>query len=157
MFDHPLHPMIVHFPIALLMASVLFDAVSHFLKRDSLQDGALWLLGLGLLGGIAASIAGSVAEEAAEKAGIAESLIETHESLAFVTMGIFGVLFLWRLFLRNQFNGRLLAIYLLVAAIGVGTLSATGYYGGDLVYEHGAGVNVVSHGTPIVARNHGDH
>ncbi len=148
--------MIVHFPIALLFTSVLFDAVNHFFKRDSLREGALWLLGLGLLGGVAASIAGSVAEEAAEKAGIAESLIETHESLAFVTMGIFGVLFLWRLFLRNQVTGKLLAMYLFVAAIGVGTLSATGYYGGDLVYEHGAGVNVVSQGITTVASNHHD-
>ena len=157
MFDHPLHPMIVHFPIALLITSVLFDAASHLFKRDSLRDGAMWLLILGLLGGLGAAISGDWAEEAAEKAGIAESLIETHESLAFITMGLFGVLLLWRLFLRNQFTGRLLAIYLLVAAIGVGTLSATGYYGGDLVYEHGAGVNLVSHGTPAVAKNHDDH
>ena len=149
--------MIVHFPIALLTTSVLFDAISHFFKRDSLRDGALWLLGLGLLGGVAASIAGSMAEEAAEKAGIAESLIETHESLAFVAMSIFGLLFLWRIFLRNQFTGRLLAIYLFAAAIGVGTLSATGYYGGDLVYEHGAGVNGVSHGATGGASKHGDH
>ena len=156
MLDHPLHPMIVHFPIALLLTSVLFDAASHIFKRESLRDGALWLLVLGLLGGIAASIAGSFAEEAAEKTGIAESLIETHESLAFVTLGIFGVLFLWRIFMRNQLSGQLLAIYLLVATIGVGTLSATGYYGGDLVYEHGAGVNVVSHGTSAVASNHQD-
>jgi uncharacterized membrane protein len=157
MFGHPLHPMIVHFPIALLLTSVLFDAISNFFKRDSLREGALWLLGLGLLGGVAASIAGSMAEEAAEKAGIAESLIETHESLAFVTMGIFGLLFLWRLFLRKQFAGRLLAIYLLGATIGVGTLSATGYYGGDLVYEHGAGVNVASHGTPTIATKQDDN
>ena len=154
MLDHPLHPMIVHFPIALLITSVLFDAASHIFKRESLRDGALWLLVLGLIGGIAAAIAGDWAEEAAEKAGIAESLIKTHESLAFVTLGIFGVLFLWRIFMRNQFSGQLLAIYLLVATIGVGTLSATGYYGGDLVYKHGAGVNVVSHGTLAVASNH---
>ena len=156
MLDHPLHPMIVHFPIALLITSVLFDAASHIFKREALRDGALWLLVLGLIGGIAAAIAGDWAEEAAEKAGIAESLIETHESLAFVTLGIFGVLFLWRIFMRNQFSGQLLAIYLLVATIGVGTLSATGYYGGDLVYEHGAGVNVVSHGRPTVVSNHHD-
>lgn len=151
MFDHPLHPMIVHFPIALLITSVLFDAASHIFKRDSLRDGALWLLILGLVGGIAATIAGDWAEEAAEKAGIAESLIETHETLAFITMGIFGLLFLWRLFLRNQFTGQLLAMYLLIATVGIGTLTATGYYGGDLVYEQGAGVNVVSQGPSTVA------
>ena len=156
MFDHPLHPMIVHFPIALLMTSVLFDAASQMFKRESLRDGALWLLTLGLLGGIAASLSGSVAEEAAEKAGIAESLIETHESLAFATLAIFSLLFVWRLYLRNQFTRQTLAIYLLVAIAGIGTLSATGYYGGDLVYEQGAGVKGVVHQTPIVNRPYFD-
>lgn len=33
--------------------------------------------------------------------------------------------------------------YFLVAAIGLGTLSATGHFGGDLVYEHGAGVATI--------------
>ena len=156
MFDHPLHPMIVHFPIALLITSVLFDAASHMFTRDSLRDGALWLLILGLMGGIAASIAGDWAEEAAEKAGIAESLIETHESLAFATLAIFGLLFVWRLYLRNQFTRHTLAIYLLVATVGIGTLSATGYYGGDLVYEQGAGVKGVVHKTPVVNRPYFD-
>ena len=156
MFDHPLHPMIVHFPIALLMTSVLFDAASQMFKRESLRDGALWLLALGILGGIAASLTGSVAEEAAEKAGIAESLIETHESLAFATLAIFSLLFVWRLYLRNQFTRQTLAIYLLVAIAGIGTLSATGYYGGDLVYEQGAGVKGVVHQTPIVNRPYFD-
>jgi hypothetical protein len=36
--------------------------------------------------------------------------------------------------------------YFLIAAIGLGTLSATGHYGGDLVYEQGAGV-AMSHKT----------
>jgi len=156
MLDHPLYPMIVHFPIALLMTSVLFDAASQVFKRESLREGALWLLVLGLIGGALASIAGDFAEEAAEHAGIAESLIETHETLAFITMGIFGVLLVWRLFLRNHFTPHFLTIYLLVATIGVGTLGATGYYGGDMVYEHGAGVSVVTHGTSTVA-NHHDH
>lgn len=87
-----LHPMLVHFPIALLFASVLFDVASTALTRDSLREAALWLLGLGLLGGIVAAIAGGQAEGAAEKAGVAESLIETHETLAYLTLGIMAVL-----------------------------------------------------------------
>ncbi len=139
MFELRLHPMFVHFPIALLFTSVLFDAAGAWFKRENFREGALWLLILGLLGGVAAAIAGNWAEEAAEKAGIAESMIETHETLAFVTLGIFGILLLGRLVLRNQFTWKTLAPYFLIAAIGLGTLSATGHYGGDLVYEHGAG------------------
>ena len=149
----PLHPMLVHFPIALLFTSVLFDAGGAWFKRDSFRDGALWLLILGLLGGVAAAIAGDWAEEAAEKAGVAESMIETHETLAFVTLGFFGVLLLGRLVIRNQFTRKTLFPYFLIATIGLGTLSATGHYGGDLVYEQRAGgtisqtagVNVAEH------------
>lgn len=84
--DRLLHPMLVHFPIALLFTSVLFDIVATWFKRETFREGALWLLMIGLTGGIAASVAGGWAEEAAEQAGIAESLIEIHETLAFATI-----------------------------------------------------------------------
>lgn len=138
--DHPLHPILVHFPIALLFTSVLFDTMATWCGKDSFRESALSLLILGLAGGVAAAIAGGWDEEAAEKAGIAESLIENHETLAFVSIGIFAVLLLGRLFLKNQFTVKTLVPYFLIALIGLGTLSATGYLGGDLVYEHGAGV-----------------
>ena len=139
---HPWHPVLVHFPIALLFTSVLFDVIANWQKKDTLREGALWLLVLGLAGGVAATITGGWAEEAAEKAGIAESLMETHETLAFVTLGIFGVLLLGRLFLKNQFSAKTFTSYFLIALMGLGTLGVTGYFGGELVYEYGAGVSV---------------
>lgn len=145
--------MLVHFPIALLFTSVLFDAAGAWLKRDSFREGALWLLVLGLLGGVAAAIAGDWAEEAAEKAGIAESMIETHETLAFVTLGIFGALLLGRLIRQNRFTRKTLVPYFLIATIGLGTLSATGHYGGDLVYKQGAGV-ANTHKAPLHVAGH---
>ncbi|MBA3965397.1 MAG: hypothetical protein H0X47_06440, partial [Nitrospirales bacterium] len=48
-------------------------------------------------------------------------------------LGIFGVRLLGRLGLRNQFTWKTFAPYFLIAAIGLGTLSAMGHYGGDLV------------------------
>ncbi len=137
----PFHPMLVHFPIALLFASVLFDIASAALTRDSLREAAQWLLGLGLLGGIVAAIAGGQAEEAAEKAGVAEALIETHETLAYMTLGIMTVLFLSRLLLRNRFSTKALIAYFMMATVGLIAVSATGHTGGNLVYEHGAGVH----------------
>ena len=141
----PFHPMLVHFPIALLFVSVLFDVASTALTRDSLREAAQWLLGLGLLGGIVAAIAGGQAEEAAEKAGVAEALIETHETLAYMTLGIMTVLFLSRLLLRNRFSTKALIAYFMMATVGLIAVSATGHTGGNLVYEHGAGVHTAQH------------
>lgn len=151
--DFPLHPILVHFPIALLFVSVLFDLLSTGLSRDSFREGALWLLGLGLTGGIAAALAGGMAEDAAEKAGIAESLIERHEALAQATLVIMAVLLLSRLLLRNRFSPHSFAVYLVAAAVGLLTLIATGHTGGDLVYKHGAGVMTAPHATQPIARN----
>ncbi len=139
--DTLLHPMLVHFPIALFITSVLFDVLGVWLKHESLREGALWLLVLGVLTGLAAFASGDLAAEAAEKAGVAESLIETHEHLAGATVGLFGALLVWRLLLRNRFSPRTQIAYLMVAIVGLGLLSATGHYGGSLVYEHGVGVN----------------
>jgi uncharacterized membrane protein len=147
-----LHPMLVHFPIALLFASVLFDVASVTLTRDSLREGACWLLGLGLLGGIAGAITGGQAEDVAEKAGVAKALIETHETLAYVTLGIMAILFLSRLLLRNCFSTRTRAAYLVVEIVGLVAVSATGHTGGNLVYEHGAGVNVAQQPSRPIAQ-----
>ncbi|MEQ1625774.1 MAG: DUF2231 domain-containing protein [Nitrospira sp.] len=154
--DFPLHPILVHFPIALLFVSVFFDLLGTSLSRESFREGALWLLGLGLTGGIAAAIAGRMAEDAAEKAGIAEALIETHETWAHITLVIMAVLLLSRLLLRNRFSTRTFAAYLAVATVGLLTLIATGHTGGDLVYKHGAGVTTAPHASqPIAPSLHG--
>ena len=64
-------------------------------------EGALWFLVLDLLEGVAAAITGDWAEEEAEKARIPKSMSKTRETLAFITLGIFGVPVLGRLLLRN--------------------------------------------------------
>lgn len=132
--------MIVHFPIALLITSVLFELLGRALHRDALRESALWLLGLGLGSGVAAYLSGKQAEEAAEHAGIPEALVETHETLALITLIIFGILFLFRYLQRHNVSDRVLGIYLLIAVVGIGTLSAASHNGGKLVYGHGAGV-----------------
>lgn len=151
--DLLLHPILVHFPIALLFVSVLFDLMGATLSRDSFREGALWLLGLGLIGGVAAAIVGDMAEDAVEKAGIAESLIETHEMWAQITLGIMALLLLSRLLLRNRFSTRTPTVYLVLATMGLIALIATGHTGGNLVYKHGAGVTTAQHPSHPIAQN----
>lgn len=55
---HPIHPMLVHFPIALLFTSVLFDLVFFFTGREEFKKGGFWLLILGWTAGLAAILSG---------------------------------------------------------------------------------------------------
>ncbi len=136
-----LHPMLVHFPIALLFLYVLIETGSVALRRPAWRATSYILLLFGVIGGIAAIGAGWLAEEAAEKSGVPEALIETHEQLGIATLVLFGGLLVWRTLRRRAEPGRATAVATIaIGVLGLVGLSATGYYGGQLVYDFGAGV-----------------
>ncbi len=73
-----IHPMIVHFPIALLIVGFLFDLIGTFVKKDFYSKAGFYLLILGTLGVVAAYFSGDLAgdgisEVGALKAGIRNS------------------------------------------------------------------------------------
>lgn len=89
-----LHPIIVHFPIALLLTSVVLDFVATALRRWNIADVSTWLLGLGVVGALAAGLSGSVSEHAANvaKANVG-NLLSLHQAFAFGTGIVFAGLF----------------------------------------------------------------
>ncbi|MFZ5862467.1 MAG: DUF2231 domain-containing protein [Nitrospirota bacterium] len=147
---HPLHPIIVHFPIALLITAIVLGALELVLKRDALREAATWLLGFGFMGGLVAAATGILAEEAAEEGGVPEGAIETHESLAFAALAVFALLIVIRWLQRKRSIPN--SVFLAIGVIGVVLIALTGYFGGDLVYRYGAGVErpapAATHETP---------
>ena len=137
---HPLHPMAVHFPIALLSASVLFDLLSSRWRQKDMRIVSLYTLILGLAGALIAVLTGAAAEEAVEHSGVPEWVLEIHETLGFTTFWVFaGLLGLraadWFGWIRER---RSLSISLGLGAVAV--LIIASYYGRSLVYDFGAGV-----------------
>ena len=61
-----IHPMVVHFPIALLLSAWLLDVLALITKRPRLHQFALCHLMLGVLGAGAAVLTGLQAEEMAK-------------------------------------------------------------------------------------------
>ena len=146
--SHPLHPILVHFPIALLPTAILFEALGALWGRDFFRPVATWLLGLGLLGGIVATLAGLWNEEAVVAAGVPETAIDRHESLAFLTLAVFTVLLAMRWLRGRRWIPEHPAVFFSIALVGLGLLGATGYFGGDLVYRYGTGVERATPTTP---------
>ncbi|GAB3947826.1 DUF2231 domain-containing protein [Micromonospora vulcania] len=56
---HPVHPMLVMFPVALLVTAVLFDLVDTVGGPDFLGEAAYWNITVGLVGGLLAAAAGA--------------------------------------------------------------------------------------------------
>ena len=57
---HPLHPMLIHFPVAALIALVGSDAAYIYNGDPFWARVGLWLAGVGAIGGWGASIAGLI-------------------------------------------------------------------------------------------------
>lgn len=139
-----LHPMIVHFPIALLIVGFLFDIVGLFSKRESFAQMAFYLLVLGALGVIAAYITGNQAGSGITEEGALKQALETHEEAATLTIWIVSIAAVFRiaLVLLKKFKGVLKMVSLALFLLAVIAIARTGFYGGELVYKHAAGVQL---------------
>ena len=138
--SHPIHPLTVHFPIALLFTSVFFDLLGMITENKNFRQTGFWLLILGLIGGIVAAIFGAWSEEMVEAMGVPEEAVDLHETFAIITLIVFGILLAIRWWIRSRWSVRDRVLYLCVAMLGLLLLGATGFYGGELVYRYGAGV-----------------
>jgi len=78
-FPEPLHPAVVHFPIALLLVGAGVAVLSVFIRRWHLPLFAAVLLTLGAIGAVAATVTGEEEEEKVEHAiPSAEPVLEEH-------------------------------------------------------------------------------
>ena len=139
---HPIHPMLVHFPIALLSATVFFDVLAQRWRREECRIASLYTLILGLAGALAAVASGAMVEEAVEHSGVPEQVLELHESLGFATFWIFAGLLGLRAAIWLEWVQERPLVSLALGVIGVAVLLVASYFGGSLVYEYGAGVMV---------------
>ena len=140
-YDWPrLHAALNDLPIALLLGAVLFDVLALATRRESFRLVSFWTLVLGAVGGVAAVVSGLQAEEDISHGDAVHRVMETHETLGLVTLGIFGLLALWRIVRERRMGNRERAAGVLLALAGAGVLFTTGLYGGKLMFDHAAGV-----------------
>ncbi len=137
---HPIHPMVVHFPIALLLASVLFDGLALRWRREQFRDTSLSLLVLGVLAAGVAVLSGHFADEAIEHSGISKDAIELHEELGFAVFWVFLSLLGLRLAMHWGWVKEQPLLVLAAGLAGGLLMLVASYFGGDLVYRYGAGV-----------------
>lgn len=139
-----LHPMIVHFPIALLIVGFLAEAVSLIIKKEFFSKAGFYLLILGTLGVVAAYFSGDFAGDGITETGTLKQALETHEEAATLTLWLMVGAALVRIafVVLKKYNGVFKAIAFALFLVGVISIARTGFYGGELVYKHAAGVQL---------------
>ncbi len=140
-FSH-IHPMIVHFPIALLIFGFIADLISIIFKKDFFGKAGLYLLIFGTLGVIAAFLSGNIAGDGLTEAGPLKNAIESHQNAALISLWIMAITtFLRIIFIMiKKYDGVFKWIVLILFFSGVLSIARTGYFGGELVFKHAAGV-----------------
>ncbi len=138
-----LHAMAVHFPIALLLVGFLFEVISFFYKKDFFKFSAFYLLLLGTIGTIVSYFAGEAAGDGMEEGTLGKA-IELHEQAATIALWltIITALVYTIIHLLKYRKGWLRIIAVILFAGVIGSIARTGYLGGQLVYKHGAGVEL---------------
>ncbi|BAY65660.1 hypothetical protein NIES22_57670 [Calothrix brevissima NIES-22] len=135
------HPMFVHFPLALLSVGLLFDILGYLLKKSSLSSAGWWCFSLGVLSAIVTVFTGMQAEHTVKVSGEAHEILEKHEHFQITSTVVFVVLWIWRSITREGIP-KFAIIYLVITAIAVGAIIYGSHYGGELVYEYGVGTAV---------------
>ena len=132
--SHPIHPMLVVFPIGLWIFSFISDVVFLLGGNPLWNDIAFYALIGGLTGALLAAVPGlidmfSIADPKAGK------VAWNHMVLNLIVIAIYSL----NLYLRSTLPaGAWFPIAL--SAIGVILLAAAGWLGGELAYVYGVGV-----------------
>ena len=156
-----IHPMLLHFPIALILLPASFDLVAT--QRGQSETGRTTIGTLSILPVVAIAVFaaatfhfGDLALTIAEECGFSSAIAETHESLGEMVMistviyALLRVALWWR---DVRVKGALTAVFPLAAiaasvlVTATATATATAYYGGQLVYD--LGVNLAAVGPAI--------
>ncbi len=138
---HPVHPALVHFPVACWSLATIGDLASLVFHDQRVWFVSGVLLVLGLLAALAAMTAGLFELRKINEESAAMRVAVWHMSLVVIAWGLYG------LSLFTRLNGTALVapdgVAIGLSVLGFLTLCAAGWLGGALVYEHGIGVDAV--------------
>jgi uncharacterized membrane protein len=137
-----IHPMVVHFPIALILAGFLAEVLYLFFKKSTwLSFTGFYLMILGTLGAIVAFASGQIFTFHPEEGEIV-AMFEKHETGAWITLIVMVIATIFRswLVLTKKYEGTMKWISFCLYFIGVAAVSITGFLGGTMVYNFMVGL-----------------
>jgi uncharacterized membrane protein len=137
LFGHPIHPMLIVFPLGLLATAVIFDVLYWATGNGDLATFSYWALPAGLIGGLAAGLFGLIDFLAIPGDTRARRVAIFHGGGNLVVLALFAFSFIARAgspqYLPN-------AAPLVLGLLGVGLALVTAWLGGELVFQLRMGV-----------------
>lgn len=138
LFGHPVHPILVVYPLGLFSAAVIFDVLYLIAGNPIFPPVSFYMIAVGIIGGLLAAVFGFIDWMALPNNSRAKNIGGWHGLGNFVIVAMFAVS--W--FLRNgaiDYVPDTLALILSFAGVALALI--TGWIGGELVYRLSVGVD----------------
>lgn len=136
---HPVHPMIIPFPLALWTTSFLVDVIFYFHRNTSLLLISKFLLAAGCIGAVVAAVPGIIDWLAIRDKKV-KSVANWHARLNIIALIIFAISLYLRMKAGASMVSYSLRIPFLLSFVGVVLIAISGWLGGELSFKHGVGV-----------------
>lgn len=138
LFGHPIHPMLIVFPMGLLATAVIFEVLYSIVRKPVLAIASFYMIVSGVVGGLMAAIFGLIDWLALPRYSRAKRIGAWHGLGNFAIVVLFAVT-AWLRSGKANFAPTRLAT--LLSSVGFGLALITSWIGGELVYRLGVGVD----------------
>lgn len=143
-YPDTIHPIVVHFVIAMVLFAVFCDGIAYFTKNSQLYEVSWWNLAFATVSIFIAVIFGQIEAGLAEPYGGAIAMLDLHTLLGWSLSGLVAGVTAWRYVIRAQNKPRLPIPYMAASLVLVALVIFQTYLGDLLVWVYGL------HTTPVV-------
>jgi uncharacterized membrane protein len=141
LFGHPIHPVLIVFPLGLFVVAVIFDVIGLVTGNNFWTTMAFYIIGAGIIGGVCAAIFGWLDWMAIPQNTRAQTIGLMHGGMNALVLLLFIVS--WMLRRNVPDTPGLLALMLSFVAVGLALIA--GWLGGELVSRLGVSVDDGAH------------
>ncbi|MEA5475379.1 DUF2231 domain-containing protein [Synechococcus sp. CCY9201] len=132
-----IHPIVVHFVIAMAVISVIFDFIGVFARRPNLFEVSFWNLLVATVAIFVAIIFGQIEAGLASPYGASRDILNLHSTIGWSLAAVLAVLSAWRYVIRSR-DPRSLPLPFLGAGAVLGLLVAVQVtLGNQLIWIYG--------------------
>jgi uncharacterized membrane protein len=138
---HPIHPMLIVFPLGLFPVAVIFDIIYWITQNGQWADISFWLIAAGIIGGLLAAVFGLIDWLKIPPRTRAKSIGLLHGGTNVIVVGLFAVSWL----LRRAHPSTPTTLEIVLGLIAVALAFFSGWLGGELVFRLNVGVDEGAH------------
>lgn len=141
LLGHPIHQMLIVFPLGLLAMAVIFDILAIWMQQAQFAEVAYWMIAAGVISGLVAAPFGTIDWLAIPSGTRAKRIGAVHGLGNVVVVALFGLSWL----LRTDAPATPGTFALLLSFAGGLLALVTGWLGGELVDRLAVGVDEGAH------------